>query len=114
MGVKSIWLTYDLGIKGDYPSLYAWLDNHDAKEAGNNTAFLQYEFDGEDKDFFDNLTNDLKSFITFKSGDRIYVIAARSDEGTKKIGGRFIIGNRKANPWKGYGQKVDNVIDGDE
>ncbi len=33
---RIIWLSYDLGIQGDYPSLYEWLDKHQAKECGDN------------------------------------------------------------------------------
>lgn len=40
---KTIWLSYDFGVKGDYESLYAWLDNHGAKECGNNSAALEYD-----------------------------------------------------------------------
>ena len=29
---KAIWLSFDLGIGGDYPGLYKWLDNHKAIE----------------------------------------------------------------------------------
>lgn len=29
-----MWLGYDLGVKGDYPGLYAILDDHDAIECG--------------------------------------------------------------------------------
>ena len=35
---KFIWLSYDLGIGGDYESLYSWLDNHEAKECGDSVA----------------------------------------------------------------------------
>lgn len=27
---KSLWLSYDFGMKGDYSGLYTLLDNHDA------------------------------------------------------------------------------------
>ena len=39
-----MWMSYDLGVKGDYEGLYAWLDDHDAKECGNSVAFLRYEY----------------------------------------------------------------------
>lgn len=29
-----VWLGYDLGVKGDYPGMYAFLDDHDAIECG--------------------------------------------------------------------------------
>ena len=114
MTIKSIWIPYDLGIKGDYPNLYAWLDNHNAKEGGNSIAFLNFEFNGEEDDLLDILKKDLTKSITFKPGDRVYVIRMRTDNGVKKVSGKFIIGNRKANPWEGYGQQGEDIIDGDE
>ena len=33
-----MWMAYDLGVKGDYEGLYAWLDDHSAAECGNSVA----------------------------------------------------------------------------
>ncbi|MDN3724953.1 hypothetical protein QRD02_11205 [Aequorivita sp. SDUM287046] len=114
MIIKSIWISYDLGIKGDYPNLYAWLDNNNAKEAGNSIAFLNYQYNGGEEDLLDILKADLTKSVNFKPGDRVYVIRMRTDKGIKKVSGKFIIGNRKATPWEGYGQKGEDIIDGDE
>lgn len=114
MSQKAIWISYDLGIKGDFPGLYAWLDNHDAKEAGHGLAFVNYEFDGSDSDLLNALKSDLERHVAFKPGDRIYAIRMRIDNGTPKISGKFIIGNRRAAAWVGYGQKVSDLYDGDE
>ena len=43
---KSVWISYNLGIKGDYQSLYEWLDNHEAKECGYSLVFLIYKSQG--------------------------------------------------------------------
>jgi hypothetical protein len=32
------WLIYDLGLQGHYDELFAWLDQHKAKECGDNVA----------------------------------------------------------------------------
>jgi hypothetical protein len=105
----NIWISYDLGIKGDYSGLYRWLDIHKSKECGTSTAFLNYEFK---KDLISELTQDLKSNIEFKSGDRIYLITNIPKETDEKgIGGKFIIGNRKASPWEGYAPVEDNSFD---
>jgi len=111
---KAIWISYDLGIKGDYPNLYAWLDNHDAKEAGNSVAFLNYKVTGTDEKVLEKLKRDLMKSVSFKRGDRIYVMRMRTDKGLNKVSGKFIVGNRKASPWEGYGQKGEDIIDGDE
>ncbi|PTB97059.1 hypothetical protein C9994_04595 [Marivirga lumbricoides] len=114
MSKKAIWISYDLGIKGDFPGLYAWLDNNDAKEAGNSVAFLNYEFNGTDAELLSTLKKDLEKNVAFKPGDRVYVVRMRLDEGVQKISGKFIIGNRRASPWEGYGQKDTDISDGDE
>jgi hypothetical protein len=108
----TIWLSYDLGVKGDFPGLYAWLDNHNAKEAGNSVAFLQYEYEGSD--LLKALEEDLKQNVEFNPRDRVYVIHITKSKGKKKTVGKFIVGNRKASPWEGYGQKGGDIVDTDE
>jgi hypothetical protein len=98
--LKTIWLSYDLGVKGDYPSLYAWLDNHEAKECGDSLAVIKYEVSNVG-DLADNLKQDLETRVTFAKTDRIYVIWRKSDGNNS---GRFIVGKRKASPWEGYGE----------
>jgi hypothetical protein len=38
----AIWLTYDLGVGGDFEGLYSWLDDKEAIECGNNNAYFKY------------------------------------------------------------------------
>ena len=33
-----VWISFDLGVKGDYEGMYAWLDSKDAKECGDSTV----------------------------------------------------------------------------
>jgi hypothetical protein len=35
---------FDLGVRGDYEGLYAWLDDHDVKECGASVAYLKYSY----------------------------------------------------------------------
>jgi hypothetical protein len=99
--IKTIWLSYDLGVKGDYQSFYTWLDNHDARECGDSLAAIKYEIP-EGEDIKKILKEDLEKNITFSKSDRVYVIY-REDSTNK---GSFIIGRRKASPWEGYGDSV--------
>lgn len=96
---KSIWISYDLGVKGDYPGFYSWLDNNNAAECGDNIAFIKYETQS-DEDIAEKIKQDLKSRVNFSKTDRVYIIWKESDG---KIKGSFIIGKRKAAPWQGYG-----------
>jgi hypothetical protein len=103
---KSIWLSYDLGVQGDYTGLYAWLDNLEAKECGNNVALFKYEIDDEE-DLREKIKADLSEHVTLEKHDRIYILF--SDSETKKRKGCFLFGKRKASPWKGYGDGEDEI-----
>ena len=108
---KAVWISYDLGIKGDYQGLYAWLDDHKAIECGNSVAFIQYNMKN---DLINELKEDLKSNVDFKPGDRVYIIRRELVKGKNLVRGSFIFGKRKSNPWEGYGTSVDESIDGNE
>jgi len=105
MTTKVIWISFDLGIKGDYENLYAWLDRHGARECGDNLAVLAYRFNG--KDLLEALKKDLKRAITIRNSDRIYVIYLK--EGVMK--GKFIFGKRKVAPWERYGKYLTEIDD---
>lgn len=92
---KFIWLSFDLGVRGDFEGLYAFLDAHGAKECGDSLGALTFEYKN---DFLDELANELKTAIAFDRRSRVYVIFPGED-GKQK--GRFIIGRRKSPPWAG-------------
>ena len=94
---KAIWLSFDLGVNGDYEGMYAWLDSHNAEECGDSVAFLNYD---EKLDVVDEVQKDIKQNIKLNNRSRIYLIH-RSKE--KKLRGEFIVGGRKQAPWTGYG-----------
>ena len=46
MSKARFWLSYDLGINGDYDGLYRWLDRQGAKECGSSMAYISnYEYE---------------------------------------------------------------------
>ena len=102
----SVWMSYNLGIKGDYNGLYQWLDNHNGMECGNGTAFLKYEYQN---DFFSELKSDLQKTVEIKGTDRIYIVY--NDAENKNTVGKFLFGNRKAAPWTGYAPLNETVED---
>jgi hypothetical protein len=105
---KSIWLSYDLGVKGDYEALYAYLDNQEAVECGNGIAYFSVDFSGNDQDLAQKIKSDIQSSVNLSKTDRIYIVYPRKDQ---KVGGKFIVGKRKASPWKGYGpQEVEEDV----
>lgn len=82
---KSVWISYNLGIKGDYQSLYEWLDNHEAKECGYSLVFLIYNMK---EDLFSEIKFDLEEHVNFENGDRIFIIYNRR---TIKLKGNLFV-----------------------
>ena len=109
MATSAIWISYDLGVRGDYASLYAWLDTRGAKECGDSVAFLNYEHKASVKE---QLKIDLKKALTVDNRTRVYVIYREAQ--TNKNKGAFIFGGRRAPPWTGYASKGTAVADDDE
>lgn len=105
---SAIWLSFDLGLRGDYEGIYTWLDQQEAKECGDSLAFIKYDHDG---DLLSTLKTDLEDAIEITKKTRIYVTFRNQDTGKPK--GKFIIGSRKAAPWSGYagdnGQEEDEL-----
>jgi hypothetical protein len=50
---KAVWMSFDLGVKGDYEGLYRWLDARQARACGDSVALF----------FFDRKTRNLPSEI---------------------------------------------------
>jgi hypothetical protein len=94
---SAVWVSYDLGVQADYEGMFAWLDEHQAKECGDSLAFLNYEYSGR---LLKALTADLKKSVQITKRSRIYVIYREQE--TKKMKGIFLFGGRKAPPWSGF------------
>lgn len=101
---SAVWISYDLGVQADYEGLYAWLDEHQAKECGDSLAFVNYEYSGS---LLKKLAADLRKSVQITKRTRIYVIYRDPD--TKKIKGSFIFGGRKAPPWSGFAVSVGSA-----
>ncbi|MGB6450712.1 MAG: hypothetical protein WBE92_08175 [Steroidobacteraceae bacterium] len=105
----AVWMSYDLGVRGDYEGLYAWLDEHGAQECGDSLAFLSYAHTGP---LPAAMKKELKKALHTTKQTRIYLIYR--EPGTKKLKGAFLLGGRKAAPWSGYGTRGEEVVDVDE
>ena len=104
---STIWLSYDLGVSGDYEGMYSWLENRGAKECGSSVAFLKnYEFEG---DLLDSLKTDVSDTVTLNRRSRIYVIYNHN----RRLRGRYVVGKRKAPPWTGLGDVLEQEVDED-
>ena len=63
---------FDLGLKGDYESLYRFLDNHKAMDCGNSNCVFEYNFSKKDlshDEKFKELEIYLDSIMSLNPGD---------------------------------------------
>ena len=107
MQEKTIYLSFDLGLRGDYNGLYAWLDKYKARECGSGLAVLDYP--KSDSNFLDLLSAELAQEVSFDKADRLYVIWREKD--TNKLKGKFLRGTRKSEPWSGFASLSSVVED---
>jgi hypothetical protein len=85
------WLSFDLGLQGDYEGLYGWLDKQNAKECGGGVATFV------SRKTRDQIVRELSGILDQKRKPRIYII-------TRSLGGKFLFGRRVVPPWLGYAQ----------
>lgn len=104
----AIWLSFDLGVRGDYEGFYTWLDSKGAIECGNGFAFFKYDVS---EDIVERLKKDIEENVEVNKKTRIYIVYR--DEKTQKMKGQFILGARKDAPWSGYAGN-QNQIDEEE
>ena len=105
--MSTIWISYDLGVSGDYEGIYEWLDDHDAQECGSSVAFVKH-YDHGTEDLMDALEKDIQEAVDLDKRSRIYVIWKTE---TGKQRGSFLFGRRKGSPWEGYGQLEETLDD---
>ena len=105
--MSTIWISYDLGVSGDYEGIYAWLDDHDALECGSSVAFVKH-YDHGNEDLMDALKTDIQGAVNLDKRSRIYVIR-RTETGRQK--GGYLLGRRKGSPWDGYGHQMETLDD---
>jgi len=93
------WLSYDLGLRGNYDVLYAWLDEKSAVECGDSIATFQSSLSTA------QIRDELAAVLGEPTKARIYII-------TRDRGGKFLFGKRKSAPWAGYFQDaVESALD---
>lgn len=104
---QRVWLSYDLGMEGDYPSLYAWLDDHQARECGDHMATFQYEYRN---DVVAELKEDLCGAVELGRTARLYLIYL---DAAGKPRGKFLAGRRRPAPWGGFAEEYEVGIGGE-
>ena len=101
---SAVWISYDLGVNGDYESLYSWLDIQGAKECGTSVAYLTYT---HVDDLMESLRAEIENTVSLDKRARVYVV--RREGGRLK--GSYLVGRRRAAPWEGYGEIDDDSDD---
>jgi hypothetical protein len=99
MPSSTIWLSFDLGVRGDYEGMYAWLDSRHAKECVQNVALLVYKYKHAGA-LVASLQADLKKSVEIGKRARVYVIYRDSE--TTRMKGFFLFGGRRTPVWAGY------------
>ena len=111
--LKTIWISFDFGLKGDYQGLYTWLDTHNAKDCGSNVACLKIQYPNQELEkspsFTEYLKADLIANVKLSKNDRLYVVYKDNTYG--KMKGKWISGNRKAPAWEGYAKLEKDQAD---
>jgi|SRR5580658_1352030 len=93
------WISFDLGLQGNYDPLYGWLDKQEAKECGDSVATFLSDQSRE------RIAKELSALLRKERNPRIYIISASE-------GGKFILGKRKFPPWKGYAEvELDSGVE---
>lgn len=110
---KSIFITFEFGIKGDYDSLYKWLDERNAVDRGYGLAFIKdYTISQKistDLEFLKYMKGEISSKVKLGNSDRIYIIWNGIESSVMK--GGFIHGKSKQAPWAGYAQNDSPSLD---
>ncbi len=96
------WISFDLGLTGNFAPFYEWLDSNDAKECGTGLATI---FSAKS---FDTLSKEILSALQRTPRARVYLIAPKQDG---KFSGRFVQGGRKVAPWTGYAESMATMAD---
>ncbi len=97
-----IWISYDLGVRGDYEGMYVFLDSLDAKECGDSMSYCVFKYN---KDLLSELRTAIKRHVSLTKRTRVYVISPSSNG---KYNGKFLFGRRKHPAWAGFaGQGSD-------
>lgn len=100
-----VWVSFDLGVKGDYEGMYAWLAKRGAKECGDSLACFWYDHPG---DLLQSMKDDLNASIELDAKkSRIYLV--RLVKG--KMRGSFIFGHRRIPPWAAFAEAGEQLDD---
>ncbi len=97
------WLSFELGLRGNYEALYEWLDGLTARECGDSVATFECNKSP------DQIKKELSPLLG--PAARVYLVGRTNKGGYV---GRFVLGKRKRAPWEGYGAAAAGLDDEEE
>lgn len=105
-----LWISYDLGIEGDYSGMYTFLDRCGALECGDSVARIKnYSYTGNIKSF---LSEELKKEVNGIESNRVYYAFYSKENRALRSG--FLFGKRKVAPWKGFSEDLTSLFEDDD
>jgi hypothetical protein len=101
-GETRYWISFDLGLMGDYSHFYKWLDEQDAQECGSGTAAIVSTKP------LDLIVDELRDILKDTPRARAYILSKLSDG---RFGGKFVVGGRRKAPWSGFAVSASDVVE---
>jgi hypothetical protein len=101
-GETRYWISFDLGLMGDYSHIYEWLDAQNAEECGSGTAAVVSAKP------LDAIIAEVQDLFKDTPRARVYILSRQPDG---RFGGKFIVGNRRKAPWSGFAVRDSSAVE---
>ena len=101
-GETRYWISFDLGLMGDYSHFYEWLDARGAEECGSGTASIV------STKSLDTIIGEVRDVLKDAPRARVYLLSKLSDG---RFGGKFVVGGRRKAPWAGFAVRASDAVE---
>ena len=101
-GETRYWISFDLGLMGDYSHFYEWLDAHNAEECGSGTAAIV------STESQDAIVEEMREILRDTPRARAYILSKQPDG---RFGGKFVVGGRRKSPWSGFAVRASDTVE---
>jgi hypothetical protein len=102
LGLTLYWVSFDLGLMGDYSHFYKWLDELNAEECGSGTAAIVSTMS------LDEMIAEIREALREKPRARAYLLSKLPDG---RFGGKFVVGGRRKAPWSGFAIRASDTVE---
>jgi hypothetical protein len=101
-GETRYWISFDLGLMGDYSHFYEWLDAQNAEECGSGTAAIVSSKSLEE------IVGEIRDVLKETPRARAYLLSKLPDG---RFGGKCVMGGRRKAPWAGFAVRASNAVE---